>query len=265
MGDFTIPTHVMYGSSSRDNEDSDRDFGCSDSDEYIPSSELSTSSNEGVSDNESNDYSDSDDDNVLPGPRWRSVSGTNRQNFEFSGNPGTPAVSLLQTENIQPIDVYNIMVTDDICELIVRETNNNANQCITAALHTQSSRLKFWKDTDIAEVKKFFGIILYMGLVKYLNIWQYWSTETFYKNAFVPKLTSRNRFQLLLRFIHFSDNTNSDTNRLYKVERVLDMLQANFVAAKIPGKVVAVDETMVPWRGRLIFRQYILERHTSMA
>ncbi|XP_055910500.1 piggyBac transposable element-derived protein 4 [Eupeodes corollae] len=45
---------------------------------------------------------------------------------------------------------------------------------------------------------------------------------------------SRNRFQLLLKFIHFADN----------------------VSARIPGEILAVDESMIPWRGRLQFRQY---------
>ena len=66
---------------------------------------------------------------------------------------------------------------------------------------------------------------------------------------------SCNRFQLLLRLIHFSDNQSSNYNRLFKVRKLLD-LSENFTKCKKPGKTVSIDETMAPWRGRLLFQQY---------
>ena len=66
---------------------------------------------------------------------------------------------------------------------------------------------------------------------------------------------SRNRFQLLLRFMHFSDNQRPNNDQLFEVRKLLDLLE-NFTKCKKPGKTVTIDETMVPWRGRLLFRQY---------
>ena len=70
---------------------------------------------------------------------------------------------------------------------------------------------------------------------------------------------SSGRFELLLKFGHFSnnDNKNSNQDRLFKLKPPLDLLRAKFSSVYIPGSVVTIDETMVPWQGRLSFKQYI--------
>ena len=81
--------------------------------------------------------------------------------------------------------------------------------------------------------------------------------DPFYKNNFVPRIMSRNRFQLLLRFVHFADNQGEAVDdRLSKVRKLLEILEKNFTKCRRPGETIAIDETMVHWRGRLIFRQY---------
>ena len=70
---------------------------------------------------------------------------------------------------------------------------------------------------------------------------------------------ARDRFELLLKFWHFSDNNkyHSNQDRLFKLKPLLDLLKARFSSVHIPGAVVTIDETMIPWRGRLSFKQYI--------
>ncbi|KAL7640617.1 UNVERIFIED_CONTAM: hypothetical protein RMT77_008892 [Armadillidium vulgare] len=53
------------------------------------------------------------------------------------------------------------------------------------------------------------------------------------------------------------------------VKRTLANIRKNYVEARIPGEVLAVDESMLPLRGRLIFRQYnpaeeLLEKQTHL-
>ena len=38
---------------------------------------------------------------------------------------------------------------------------------------------------------------------------------------------------------------------------LLDLLKARFASVYIAGSVVTIDESMVPWQGRLSFKQYI--------
>jgi len=46
-------------------------------------------------------------------------------------------------------------------------------------------------------------------------------------------------------------------DRLLKLRAVCDRLLEQFQVAYIPGKELSIDESMVLWRGHLMFRQYI--------
>lgn len=98
---------------------------------------------------------------------------------------------------------------------------------------------------------------MWMGLVKMPSISHHWKTSILYKNA-IPLYMSRNRFELILSVIHVSDNnTIPINNRLHKIQPLVDILVEKFNNVIIPEKIVCIDETMFPFRGRLIFRQYI--------
>lgn len=44
---------------------------------------------------------------------------------------------------------------------------------------------------------------------------------------------------------------------MYKIRNILDKINLNFDHLLTPGEIIAVDESMIPFRGRLKFRQYI--------
>lgn len=162
-------------------------------------------------------------------------------------------------EEAEPLEFFQVFVTDDIIEYIVDETNRYATQEINSRKNKKpKARENAWKPTNAEEMKKFLGILLYMGLKVVPKISFYWSTDIFYKNCVIPKVMSRNRFELLLKFLHFSDNqTANKKNRLSKIEELTQMIVSNFKSAYIPGENVTVDESMIPFRGRLLFKQYI--------
>lgn len=68
---------------------------------------------------------------------------------------------------------------------------------------------------------------------------------------------TRSRFEQLLRSLHFCDNTTPDGDRLYKIRAFVGIFNANCERIYRPGKEVAIDESLVPFRGRILFRQYI--------
>ena len=72
----------------------------------------------------------------------------------------------------------------------------------------------------------------------------------------------RDRFKLILKFLHFNDNTtynpeHSDRDRLHKVRPFLDILLDRFRNVYSPGKNLSVDESLVLFKGRLHFHQLI--------
>lgn len=158
-----------------------------------------------------------------------------------------------------PADVYSLFVSDEILDLIVEETNRYAEQYLVQN-HSSRSRVNAWSDTSKTELKRFFAIVLAMGLnhVPYLNL--YWSKDTLFHNKLIASTMTRDRFLLLLRCLHFCNNEDDNldkSNRLHKVDKVVKLINSNFKTVLIPGKRIVIDETMAPFRGRLGFRQYI--------
>lgn len=69
---------------------------------------------------------------------------------------------------------------------------------------------------------------------------------------------SRNRFELILRVLHCANNEEHiPGNRLYKVEKLVSLLNEKFKTVAIPQEKICIDESVVPFLGRLIFRQYL--------
>lgn len=109
----------------------------------------------------------------------------------FYRNEETIAYGSSQLRNAAQGQYFSLMVPDDIFEEIAVQTNLFAEQRQRSV--KPSSRSHKWKPTTKDEVKRFFGLILYMGLVKLPKISLYWSTDRVYRQHFPPTVMSRNR------------------------------------------------------------------------
>lgn len=189
-------------------------------------------------------------------PSWNPVRGIHLKKNPFTENdPGVKTEIHNQFFDKSPYNFYKLMVPDDVINHIVVETNRYAAQSKNKNIR-RKSRIQKWMDTNSEEIERFFGIIMWMGLCQLPSIQAYWQTSFLYFNK-VRSLMSRNRFQLLLKMLHFNDNEGVVQNRLHKIDPLLKKLISSFQAAIIPEEDVCIDETLVPFRGRLSFRQYI--------
>ena len=122
---------------------------------------------------------------------------------------------------------------------------------------TASCIMANWKPVTVAELKVFFGLLFAMGLVVKPDIKSYWSTNAVSGTPFFGKIICRNRFDAIMMAFHLNDNTKTDNTKLYKVEPLFSYLQEKFASVYAPQQNVAVDESMVPWRGSISFRIFI--------
>ena len=67
-----------------------------------------------------------------------------------------------------------------------------------------------------------------------------------------------------MKFLHFQDNQDANYNandpqrdRLFKVRAVLDILKERFNNVYYPPEHITVDESLILFKGRLLFKQYI--------
>jgi hypothetical protein len=57
-------------------------------------------------------------------------------------------------------------------------------------------------------------------------------------------------------YLHFDVNKFAGDDQLAKIRHLISLLVQNVVKFKTPDAVIVIDETMVPFRRRLIFKQY---------
>jgi hypothetical protein len=120
------------------------------------------------------------------------------------------------------------------------------------------SRLQKWRDTTIEELYVFLAVTMLMVRIKKLTILDYWSTDPLLATPQFSDFMSRDRYLLLLRLLHFSDNNNQpEGDRLYKIKPITDHLRTKFSEVFIPFQNLCIDESLTLFKGRLSFIQYI--------
>ena len=72
----------------------------------------------------------------------------------------------------------------------------------------------------------------------------------------------RDRYKQITKYLHYCDESvvpprdDPEYDRLYKVAFVINHLERRFAEEFTPHQEVAVDESMIPFCGRLCFKQY---------
>lgn len=141
---------------------------------------------------------------------------------------------------------------------MVIETNRNAQQMLSSQRISRGSRFSSWKSITKVDIEHFLGLLLRMGLMKMPSLSDYWNKAERYQNKVASKNMSRNKFELVLRFWHFENNDSANkTDQLYKIRKLLNIANDIFKNVHQHGKIIVVDESMIPYHGRLKFRQYI--------
>ena len=194
---------------------------------------------------------------------------------EFTAVPGPRC--RLPADSATPLDYFHQFIPSTLIKTIVNETNTYAGQWIdTNDQYLQAhprSRVHNWikqGQTTEEELKAFFALIINMGLIKKPDIESYWNTT--HESQKIPWFTerfNRDRFQLLLKFLHFADNTKQPAAdhpdyKLFKIKAIFDIINSKFKSNYKPHVDVSIDESMVGYRGRTPhLRQYMPNKHHS--
>lgn len=193
------------------------------------------------------DYGGSYEQEVTSG--W-STNGV-MKDFEF-----TKMQELLIPAPSDPFETFKLLMSDNMLDLVVRETNLNAERLFRQPGVTEQSRITNWKELTRMELLTFLGLLLHTGTNRLNRLSDYWKTHYLFNSPCFSQFMSRNRFMLILRCLHFSSEA-SDEDRLAKIRPIVDHFNQTMKNIYCPGKQLSLDESMVLWRGRLVFRQYI--------
>ena len=216
------------------------------------------SSNE--SDFDNLDNSDQTHGSNPTAPTWHS-QGSSRSRFPFNGNPGLK-VNVQNTED--PISLFELFFDDELINLIVQQTNLYAQQVIAEkdGRLKKRPRIQEWQETNADEIKVYLALLLLQGIVRKPKEVLYFSKKSSLYTPFFRRIMSCDRFLLLSKFLHFTNNDNTvDTpnvpQKLVKLWPVLQHMKNKFSSVYVPEEHVSIDESLMLWKGRLSWKQYI--------
>ncbi|XP_017875115.1 piggyBac transposable element-derived protein 4-like [Ceratina calcarata] len=92
---------------------------------------------------------------------------------------------------------------------------------------------------------------------KKLSLGEYWSRDKLLRSDIFGEIMPRDRYFKLLSMLHFNQNITSTNDKLYKIRNVIDMLRKNFSKSFYPYQKLCIDESLLLYKGRLSFKQYI--------
>ena len=128
---------------------------------------------------------------------------------------------------------------------------------------THGSRFRKWYPTTTTELQGFLAIILNMDLIELPHIEDYWKTSWETEVPFFRRVMPRDRFELLFWLLHVSHSDSDQEKRIDKVGLLLKSMLTRFRRRYYPGCELAVDETMVGFRGRFAAKQYMPNKPTK--
>ncbi|XP_068122086.1 piggyBac transposable element-derived protein 4-like [Hyperolius riggenbachi] len=180
--------------------------------------------------------------------------------FPFIGAAGLK----VDVDRDDPLAFLALFLTDDVIDKIVMETNTYAEQQL-ATPHLRLSRNRKWEPVTSDELWLFLGLIILQGVVgKPVQKW-YWSTNRLLATPFFGTVMSECRFSLIMKFLHFANNEEYDESshpapKLRKIWDVYQLIQRNFRETYVPERDISVDESLMAYKGRLSWIQYIASK-----
>lgn len=149
-----------------------------------------------------------------------------------------------------PVDFFLLLF--DMTDAIVFQTNLYSNQ-----------KGDHFSSTNCDEIKKFIAINMLMGIKQMPSYRDCWSSYPQLRDEYISNIMSLNRFSSLLSHLHLNDNSITPVkgqqhyDKLYKIRPFINKLRKNYQKYYGPSMEQAVDETMVKFKGRISFKQYL--------
>lgn len=177
--------------------------------------------------------------------------------FDSSHSGCSPASGL--NANSSELDCFQQFFGEDIVQYIAEQSNIYFEFLSSQGIHPTASRLHRFNNTNYKEMYCFFAINLLMAQVKKHSINAYWTKNCKVATPIFHQIMSRDRFLLLLRTLHFVDNTEKapEDDKLWKIRKIVDHLKKQMKETFYPFQNLCIDESLVLFKGRIFFKQYI--------
>ena len=164
----------------------------------------------------------------------------------------------ITTDDHSQLALFHQLFEEQTFQTIADQTNEYARQNI------EQINDRAWVPTNATEMKAYFGLLILMGIHSLPCVEMYWSTDDRLGVPGVKNVMPLKRFKKLEQYLHVVDNNTADGNdRLHKIRPLIDMANRTFLQSYKPEKEIAIDEAMVPFKGRSTLRQYLPAKPTK--
>jgi len=110
-------------------------------------------------------------------------------------------------------------------------------------------------DTNPAEMKTLIGLLILQDIVHKPENGMYFSKRESTVTPYFSQIMTEKRFHLLLKFLHFADNSkfypDQHQKKPYKIQPIIDHLNSKFSSVYVPERNICIDESLLLWKGRL--------------
>ena len=108
-----------------------------------------------------------------------------------------------------------------------------------------------------------------MGIVVLPRIDMYWSQKHDLLIQPISQVMSRTRFEQISRYLHLYNSAEQvpygqpGYDPLFKLRKLLGLITPRLQSVYNPHEEMSVDEAMIPFKGRLRFKQYMKAKPTK--
>lgn len=168
---------------------------------------------------------------------------------EFSPPLRVPYKAMRSTLSVEdPLSLFLALFGgEESLQLIVDATNAKADAFTPT---TPSPRPRPWKPLTCSELVVWIGSLFYMGRHQEPNREYYWNPD---KHTKLSNAISKTRWEQIFRFLAMYQEPIEEDNTKpwwYKIKPLVSIVRHSITAAVVPATWVAVDEMMIPFRGR---------------
>lgn len=159
---------------------------------------------------------------------------------------------------ITEIDCLKLFITGTVIKLITSSTNIYIEQ-----LRNRFERSRDARSTNEREISAVIGILFLIGTLRCgrKNLRKIWDNSRGNGLESCYLAMSRNRFQFLLRCLRFDDvktrGERRELDKLAPIRELFEIFLENFQRNFISSEFLTVDEQLLSFRGRCLFKQFI--------
>ncbi|XP_046404053.1 piggyBac transposable element-derived protein 4-like [Ischnura elegans] len=181
--------------------------------------------------------------------------------------PSLPSIQFTATRCLKrmpqtqtPRGYFDQIFCDEVYNHVLMQTEKFAESLFLDSPY-EKSRISARKTLEKGEFQIWLGLLFHMGHIQVNRLESYWKTDPLYRIPIFREKMSRDRFLMIMQALHFAENPGvgepDPSDRLYKIRPLIDIFHNVMKSVVYPEKNLSIDESMVLWTGRLIFRQYV--------